>query len=124
VFPPDLGIISDAGAALELFVEVARERRAAGALPDRSGWVAECRRRKGSLLRRTHFEETPAKPQRVYEEMNEAFDRDTRYVSTIGLAQIAGGQFLHVYRPRHWADPAVRLAVERLAVREHAVPTP
>jgi tartronate-semialdehyde synthase len=104
VFPPDLGIVSDAGAALELFVEVARERKAAGTLPDRSGWVADCRARKGSMLRRTHFEETPVKPQRVYEEMNKAFDRDTRYVSTIGLSQIAGGQFLHVYRPRHWIN--------------------
>ncbi len=46
----------------------------------------------------------PIKPQRVYEEMNKAFGKDTRYVSTIGLSQIAGGQFLHVYRPRHWIN--------------------
>ena len=32
VFPPDYGIVSDAGAALALFVEVARERKAAGRL--------------------------------------------------------------------------------------------
>ena len=44
------------------------------------------------------------KPQRVYEEMNNAFDRNTRYVSTIGLSQIAGGQFLHVYGPRNWIN--------------------
>nr|WP_233496018.1 glyoxylate carboligase [Geodermatophilus sp. TF02-6] len=104
VFPPELGIVSDAGAALEVFIEVARERKAAGDLPDRSTWVAECQQRKGTLLRRTHFEDTPVKPQRVYEEMNKAFGRDTRYVSTIGLSQIAGGQFLHVYRPRHWIN--------------------
>src|SRR3954464_2691716 len=59
VFPPELGIVSDAGAALEVFIEVARERKAAGDLPDRSAWVAECRQRKGSLLRRTHFEDVP-----------------------------------------------------------------
>ncbi len=104
VFTPDLGIVSDAGAALRLFVEVARERRAAGQLPDRSGWVEECARRKRTLLRRTHFDDVPIKPQRVYEEMNKAFGRETRYVSTIGLSQIAGGQFLHVYRPRHWIN--------------------
>jgi tartronate-semialdehyde synthase len=46
----------------------------------------------------------PIKPQRVYQEMNKAFGRDTRYVSNIGLAQIAGTQFLHVYRPRGWID--------------------
>ncbi|WP_448623746.1 glyoxylate carboligase [Geodermatophilus sp. URMC 64] len=104
VFAPDLGIVSDAKAALELFLEVARERRAAGRVPDRSGWVRDCRERKRDLLRMTHFETTPIKPQRVYEEMNRAFGRDTRYVSTIGLSQIAGGQFLHVFRPRHWIN--------------------
>jgi tartronate-semialdehyde synthase len=104
VFAPELGIVSDAGAALALFVEVARERKAAGRLPDRPRWVAECQQRKRDLLRRTHFETVPIKPQRVYEEMNKAFGRDTRYVSTIGLSQIAGGQFLHVYRPRHWIN--------------------
>ncbi|MCV2487743.1 glyoxylate carboligase [Geodermatophilus sp. YIM 151500] len=104
VFAPDLGIVSDARAALEQFVAVARERRAAGQLPDRAAWVRSCQQRKHDMLRRTHFEETPIKPQRVYEEMNRAFGKDTRYVSTIGLSQIAGGQFLHVYRPRHWIN--------------------
>jgi tartronate-semialdehyde synthase len=46
----------------------------------------------------------PLKPQRVYQEMNEAFGRDTCYVTTIGLSQIAGAQFLHVYKPRHWIN--------------------
>ena len=104
VFAPDLGITSDAKAFLELAVEVARERAAAGSLPDRSEWVEQCRERKRTMLRRTHFENTPIKPQRVYEEMIRAFGRDTRYVSTIGLSQIAGAQFLHVYAPRHWIN--------------------
>src|SRR4051794_9641277 len=39
VFAPDYGIVSDAKAALELFVTVARERAAAGTLPDRGQWV-------------------------------------------------------------------------------------
>jgi hypothetical protein len=30
--------------------------------------------------------------------------RDTCYVSTIGLSQIAAAQFLHVYNPRHWIN--------------------
>ena len=102
VFPPDFGIVSDAGAALALFVEVARERK--GRLRDYSAWVEECAKRKHSMLRRTHFDNVPVKPQRVYEEMNRTFGRDTRFVSTIGLSQIAGGQFLHVYRPRHWIN--------------------
>jgi tartronate-semialdehyde synthase len=102
VFAPDYGIVSDARAALELFVEVAREQRAA--LPDRSTWAAECAERKRTMQRRTHYDDVPIKPHRVYEEMNRAFGPDTRYVTTIGLSQIAAAQFLHVYRPRHWIN--------------------
>jgi len=106
VFAPDYGLVSDAGAALALFVEVAREWRAAGALRDRRHWAEECRARKRSVhyLRKTHFDCVPMKPQRVYQCMNRSLDRDTCYVSTIGLSQIAGAQFLHVYKPRHWIN--------------------
>jgi len=104
VFPPDYGIVSDAGAALGLFVQAAQERGRAGQLPDRGTWVKECQERKRTMLRRTHFDDVPIKPQRVYEEMNRAFGPDTRYVSTIGLSQIAAAQFLHTYRPRHWIN--------------------
>src|SRR5262245_10126960 len=104
VFMPDYGIVSDAGAALELFVQVAAERKAAGKLKDRRAWLEQCRERKRTMLRRTHFDDVPIKPQRVYEEMNKAFGRDACYVSTIGLSQIAAAQFLHVFRPRHWIN--------------------
>ncbi|MBL8352337.1 MAG: glyoxylate carboligase [Burkholderiaceae bacterium] len=106
VFAPDYGIVSDARAALALFVEVAREWKSSGRLRDWSGWVAECQGRKGSLeyLRKTNFDSVPMKPQRVYQCMNNAFGRDVTYVSTIGLSQIAGAQFLHVYHPRHWIN--------------------
>ncbi|HET9124410.1 MAG TPA: glyoxylate carboligase [Solirubrobacteraceae bacterium] len=100
VFAPDYGIVSDAGAALELFVAAARERE----LPDRSAWAQECRERKRTMLRKTNFDNVPLKPQRVYEEMNRAFGEDVRYVSTIGLSQIQAAQLLHVHRPRHWIN--------------------
>ncbi|MDE2094629.1 MAG: glyoxylate carboligase, partial [Burkholderiales bacterium] len=104
VFNPDLGIVSDAKAALALFVEVARSMRAAGRLKDRSAWVAQCRERKRTMLRKTNRDTVPMKPQRVYQCMNNNFDRDTTYVSTIGLSQIAGAQFLHVFGPRRWIN--------------------
>ncbi|MCQ4313264.1 glyoxylate carboligase [Pseudomonas stutzeri] len=104
VFSPDFGITSDAGAALKLFVEVAKERKAAGKLPDRNAWAADCQERKRTLLRKTHFDSVPMKPQRVYQCMNNAFGKDACYVSTIGLSQIAAAQFLHVYKPRHWIN--------------------
>ncbi len=104
VFAPDYGIVSDARAALELFVEVAKERKAAGRLPDRRAWTADCLERKRTMLRKTNFDSVPMKPQRVYQCMNNAFGKDTCYVSTIGLSQIAAAQFLHVYQPRHWIN--------------------
>ncbi|UCU93301.1 glyoxylate carboligase [Hydrogenophaga taeniospiralis] len=104
VFNPDLGIVSDAKIALELFVQVARERKAAGQLKDFGNWAVRCAERKKLMQRKTHFDNVPIKPQRVYEEMNAAFGRDTVYVSTIGLSQIAGAQFLHVYGPRQWIN--------------------
>jgi tartronate-semialdehyde synthase len=104
VFAPDFGIASDAKIALELFVKVARERKAAKALADRSAWAADCLQRKHTMQRKTNFDNVPMKPQRVYQCMNRAFGEDTCYVSTIGLSQIAGAQFLHVYRPRDWIN--------------------
>jgi tartronate-semialdehyde synthase len=106
VFAPDYGIVSDAKAALEQFVAVAKEWKAAGKLKCRKAWVAECQGRKNSVeyLRKTNFDNVPMKPQRVYQCMNRTLDRDTTYVSTIGLSQIAGAQFLHVYKPRNWIN--------------------
>jgi tartronate-semialdehyde synthase len=100
VFAPDYGIVSDARAALELFVAAARER----SLPSREAWAEQCQERKRNMWRKTNFENVPIKPQRVYEEMNRAFGPDVRYVSTIGLSQIQAAQLLHVFRPRHWIN--------------------
>jgi tartronate-semialdehyde synthase len=106
IFGPDLGIVSDAKAALELFIQVAEEYKVSGKLPDRSEWVAECEHRKRHMLRKTDFDQVPMKPQSVYQAMNDMLDRDTCYVTTIGLSQIAGAQFLKVYNPRNWINAA------------------
>lgn len=104
IFCPDLGIVSDAKAALDMFIEVAKEMKAAGKLKDRSAWVKECLNRKQTMLRKTDYDAVPMKPHRVYQEMVEAFGKDVCYVSTIGLSQIAGAQMLHVYKPNHWIN--------------------
>lgn len=104
VFGPDFGIVSDAGAALRQFIDVARERKAAGTLRNRLAWSTACRHRKDNMLRRSDFDAVPLKPQRVYQEMNQRLGRDICYVTTIGLSQIAGAQFLKVFEPRHWIN--------------------
>lgn len=103
IFAPDLGVVSDASLALDMLMEVAR-RRYGSPVKRFETWVKECAERKETMLRKTHFDNVPLKPQRVYEEMNKAFGPETRYVTTIGLSQIAAAQFLHVYEPRHWLN--------------------
>jgi tartronate-semialdehyde synthase len=102
VFAPDYGVVSDAGAFIDALLEAARDRVAE--LPDYNGWAQECRDRKARLQRKTNFDNVPMKPHRVYQEMLSAFDRDTTYVTTIGLSQIAGAQLLHAYGPRKWIN--------------------
>lgn len=102
VFGPDIGIVSDARLALDMFVELAREWSGAGKVRRRNAWTAKAAERKRTLLRRTDFDNVPLKPQRVFQEMNRVFDRNTRFVTSIGLGQIASGQFQHVYQPRHY----------------------
>src|ERR1700747_133013 len=53
VFNPDFGIVSDAKAALELFVTVAKEWRSAGKLKRRQAWPAACQDRKRTMLRKS-----------------------------------------------------------------------
>ncbi|MDR1824390.1 MAG: glyoxylate carboligase [Bifidobacteriaceae bacterium] len=110
VLTPDLGLVSDAKAALVALTAAARDRIAAGGLKagQFADWAESCqvRKRDVTMHRKTHFDQVPIKPQRVFEEMNKAFGHDVTYVTTIGLAQIAAAQFLHVYHPRHWINAA------------------
>ncbi|MDR1212617.1 MAG: glyoxylate carboligase [Propionibacteriaceae bacterium] len=104
IFPPDLGLVSDAKAALELILAEVRRRR--DQLPDFSAWADQAARHRRRLERKTHFDDVPIKPQRVFEEMNRAFAGRVRYVTTIGLTQIAGAQFINVLQRRGWIDAA------------------
>ena len=106
VFNPDLGIPSDAKAALEGLVAIAKEKKAS--LPNYAAWAKACfdRKRDATMQRKTHFDNVPIKPQRVYEEMNRALGKDVSYVTTIGLSQIAANQMLNVYEARHWINSA------------------
>jgi tartronate-semialdehyde synthase len=99
VFPPDLGIVSDAKLALQALNQVAQEFTPAR---EPNEWVEHVRNLRYTLWRKTDFDNTPIKPQRVYQEMNEVFGRDTLVVTAIGLYQIWSGQFQRTYNPRHY----------------------
>jgi len=95
VFPADLGIVSDAKVALAAL--------AARSEPcSRPEWTARVSELRSTLTRRTDFDDSPIKPPRVYQELNERFDADTVFVTAIGLYQIWSGQFQRSYKPRHY----------------------
>lgn len=98
VFPPELGIVSDAKLALQGLLDRARS------MPTRqpTAWTARVAKLRNSLERRMDFDSVPIKPPRVFKEINEYFDRDTIFVTAIGLYQIWSGQFQQVYHPRHY----------------------
>jgi tartronate-semialdehyde synthase len=99
VFPPDLGIVSDARHALDAMLEVARDMT-----PPRAGgaWTERVTELRSTLLRKEDFDDVPINPQRVYKEVNGVFDEDTVFLTAIGLYQIFSGQFQKAYRPRHY----------------------
>jgi tartronate-semialdehyde synthase len=99
VFPPEVGIVSDAKPALEAFLEVARDMTPAR---EPGAWVDRVGELRSTLLRKMDFDDVPVKPQRVYKEINEFFDGDTVFLTAIGLYQIFGGQFQKTYKPRHY----------------------
>ncbi len=99
VFEPDLGIVGDAKLALADILAVARDMT-----PQREPgpWVERISALRRVLRRRTDFDAVPIKPHRVFREIDEAFDRDTIFVTAIGLYQIFSGQFQKIYKPRHY----------------------
>src|ERR687887_234852 len=99
VFPPRLGIVSDARLALEAMLDVARDMTPAR---EPGSWTERVSALRSTLLRKMDFDDVPVKPQRVYKEINEVFDADTVFLTAIGLYQIFSGQFQKTYKPRHY----------------------
>ncbi len=98
VFMPDLGIVSDAKLAIQALLRVAREMTPPRAPSEWSRKALSYRR----FRRKMDFDNVPIKPQRVFKELNEFFDKDTIFVTAIGLYQIWSGQFQEIFKPRHY----------------------
>jgi tartronate-semialdehyde synthase len=100
VFGPDLGIVADAKLALQALVEAAKRRVGVGRAA--TTWSTQVPDRRRQLARKTDYDDVPIKPQRVFQEVNEFFDRDTTFVTAIGLYQIFSGQLQEVFKPRDY----------------------
>ena len=102
IFPPDLGIVADAGLALEALKATARELTSPRTPAER---VTDIPEQRAQCQRRLDFDQVPIKPQRIFKEINEFFDEDTIFVTCIGLNQIWSSQFQRVFKPRHYLLP-------------------
>jgi tartronate-semialdehyde synthase len=97
ILPTELGIVADAGLTIDALLTEARSRTGPRAAQGRVASIPEDR---AAMARRTDYNQTPIKPQRVYQEMNAFFGADTIFTTGCGLTQIWSGQFQAVARPR------------------------
>ncbi len=102
IIPADLGIVSDAKLALRAMLSTAQKRTPRRAPAARVRELPDLRKK---MERRTDFPNVPIKPQRVFKEINEFFNEDTIFVTTIGLNQIFSSQLQRTHKPRHYLIP-------------------
>lgn len=96
IVPTELGIVADAGLALDALLAEAQRRT--GPRPP-TARVAAIPTERARLARRTDYDQVPIKPQRVYRELNEFFGPDTIFTTGCGLTQIWSGQLQSVAQP-------------------------
>lgn len=94
--PTELGIVADAGLALDALLEQARACTGRRQPTER---VQNIPHDRAEMARKTDYDQTPIKPQRVYRELNEYFGPDTIFTTGCGLTQIWSGQFQEIVKP-------------------------
>jgi len=99
VIPADIGIVSDAKAALAALLEEAKKR---GYHPQPSERVKKLPETRAAMQRKTHYENVPIKPQRVFEELNQFFPPNTIFTAGCGITQIWSGQLQDIELPRRY----------------------
>jgi tartronate-semialdehyde synthase len=96
IVPTELGIVADAGLALDVLLEKAKARTEPRPPSER---VVKIPRDRTAMARKMDYDQVPIKPQRVYREMNQFFDIDTIFTTGCGLTQIWSGQFQSIAAP-------------------------
>ncbi|MFX1521537.1 MAG: biosynthetic-type acetolactate synthase large subunit [Promethearchaeota archaeon] len=99
IVPTELGIVSDAKISLQMMINEAKARNAK-VTPNE--WVSSIPARRKELTRRLDFDDVPIKPQRLFKEINEFFDDETVFMTSVGLNQIWSGQYQEIKKPGHY----------------------
>ncbi len=96
VFAPEVGIVADAGLALDALLKRAKELGMQPVNPERAKALPALR---AQMKRRTDYTTTPIIPHRVFHEINKAFDDDTMFTVGCGIVQIWSGQLQDTNKP-------------------------
>jgi tartronate-semialdehyde synthase len=99
VIPADVGIISDAKAALIALLEEAKKR---GYHPEPSERVKQLPETRAKLRRPMELDEVPIRPHRVFLELNKFFPPNTIFTAGCGITQIWSGQLQDIELPRRY----------------------
>jgi len=96
VFEPTLGIVSDAGLAVDALLAEVKAQGLRPVNPERAASLPALR---ASLARKTDYDCSPMMPHRVFQEVNEAFDAETYFTAGCGITQIWSGQLQTIDKP-------------------------
>jgi tartronate-semialdehyde synthase len=96
IVPTQLGIVADAGLALDALLEEAKAKTDSRAPSRRVASIPQDRAR---LARKMDYGQVPIKPQRVYQEMNDYFASNAIFTTGCGLTQIWSGQLQSIAAP-------------------------
>jgi tartronate-semialdehyde synthase len=99
VIPANVGVVSDAKAALVALLQEAKKR---GYHPQPSERVKKLPETREQMRRKTNYENVPIKPQRVFEELNRFFPPNTIFTAGCGITQIWSGQLQDIELPRRY----------------------
>ena len=97
IVPTELGIVADAGLAIDALFRIARQKTAKRQPTERVKGIPA---RRAAMARKTDYDQVPIKPQRVYQELNAYFGDDAMFTTGCGLTQIWSGQFQTTPLPR------------------------
>jgi tartronate-semialdehyde synthase len=99
VIPADVGIVSDAKAALIALLEEAKKR---GYHPEPSERVKQLPETRDKLHRPMELDEVPIRPHRLFLELNKFFPPNTIFTVGCGITQIWSGQLQDIELPRRY----------------------
>jgi len=99
IIQPAIGIVADAKAAIVALLEESNQTGLCWAPADR---VRNLPAEKNRLARKMDYDNKPIKPQKIFDELNKAFDDDTIFTTGCGLVQIWSGQFQKINKPMRY----------------------